>query len=177
MDEITSASERLENLVVDMVKLMGKYQSDSEQVIGKIQSELDKSLDRQRKMMVEMVRDELLQKASQQVRNYTEDMEEARNQMQQQVAEFNAYLRTVKSENQKIFRQTVLGVAITLATLIIGGIALVLFYSNIISQKKLEADMLMRINSADIVRCGDNLCARTEKAGENGYRVIQNRSK
>ncbi|WP_373762127.1 lytic enzyme [Neisseria dentiae] len=175
MNELDHASERLEGLIVDMVKLMTKYQNDSEKIVGNLQKELDKSLAQQRQMMVAMVREELLQEASHQVESYTEDMEEARNQMLQQVGEFNTYLRSVKNENQKIFKQAVLGTAITLAALIIGGIALVFFYSNIISQKKLEADMLTRINNADIVQCGNNLCAKTGKAGANGYRIIQNR--
>ncbi|OSI17435.1 lytic enzyme [Neisseria dentiae] len=175
MNELDHASERLEDLIVDMVKLMTKYQNDSEKIVGNLQKELDKSLGQQRKMMVAMVKEDLMQKAASQVQSYAEDMEEARNQMIRQVAEFNTYLHSVKSENQKIFRQTVLGAAITLAALTIGGIALVFFYTNIISQKKLEADMLTRINNADIVQCGNNLCAKTGKAGANGYRIIQNR--
>ena len=95
--------------------------------------------------------------------------------MVEQIREFNTYLHTVKSENQKIFRITVFSTAITLATLVIGGIVLAFFYLGIISQKKLEADMLNKINNADIVRCGDSLCAKTGKAGNNGYRVIQQR--
>lgn len=175
MSDLNHASERLESLIVDMVKLMTKYQNDSEKIVGSLQKELDKSLVQQRNMMVEMVRDELMQQASNQVQSYTEDMEKARNQMGRQVTEFNTYLYSVRNENQKIFRQFVLGTAITLAALVIGGIALVFFYSNIISQKKLEADMLTRINNADIVQCGDKLCAKTGKAGTNGYRIIQNR--
>jgi hypothetical protein len=62
-----------------------------------------------------------------------------------------------------------------LATLVIGGIALIWFYSGVIQSKKIDADMVTRINQADIVRCGNDLCARTSKAGENGYRVIKKR--
>ena len=175
MNELETTSERIQNLLIDMVMVMEKYKDDSGKIVDNVQKELDKSLIQQRKMMVDMVRDDVLQQASIQVKAYTENRDGARRQMVEQIREFNTYLHTVKSENQKIFRITVFSTAITLATLVIGGIALAFFYSGIISQKKLEADMLNKINNADIVRCGDSLCAKTGKAGNNGYRVIQQR--
>lgn len=175
MNELDNAADRLETIMIDMVKLMAKYQGDSEKIVSNLQKELDKSLSRQRKMMVEMVKEDILQNASRQVKGYTEDMEKARDQMLEQVGEFNTYLKSVKSSNQKIFRQTVIGAAITLAVLVVGAVSLFFFYSGVISDKKLEADMVSRINNADIVRCGDHLCAKTGKAGANGYRVIQSR--
>ena len=119
MDELDNASDRIQSLMIDMVKVMEKYKNDNEKIVSNIQRELDKSLSQQRKMMVDMVRDDLLQQASMQVEAYTEDMNEARRQMVEQVREFNTYLHTVKSENQKIFRMTVLSTAVNLATLVI----------------------------------------------------------
>ena len=176
MNELDRASEQIQNLMIDMVMVMEKYKENSGKIVDNIQKELDSSLNQQRKMIVDMVRDDILHHASTQVKAYTQNMDDARKQMVEQVREFNTYLCAVKSENQKIFRMTVLGMALTLTMLVLGGIALVFFYSNIISQKKLEADMLNRINSSDIVRCGDSLCAKTGKVGNNGYRVIQHRS-
>ncbi len=175
MNELDRASEQIQNLMIDMVMVMEKYKEDSGKIVDNIQKELDSSLNQQRKMIVDMVRDDILHHASTQVKAYTQNMDDARKQMVEQVREFNTYLCAVKSENQKIFRMTVLGMVLTLTMLVLGGIALVFFYSNIISQKKLEADMLNRINSSDIVRCGDSLCAKTGKVGNNGYRVIQHR--
>ena len=175
MNELDRASEQIQNLMIDMVMVMEKYKENSGKIVDNIQKELDSSLSYQRKMIVDMVREDILHQASVQVKAYTQNMDDARKQMVEQVREFNTYLCAVKSENQKIFRMTVLGMALTLTMLVLGGIALVFFYSNIISQKKLEADMLNRINSSDIVRCGDSLCAKTGKAGNNGYRVIQHR--
>lgn len=175
MNELDRASEQIQNLMIDMVMVMEKYKENSGKIVDNIQKELDSSLNQQRKMIVDMVRDDILHHASTQVKAYTQNMDDARKQMVEQVREFNTYLCAVKSENQKIFRMTVLGMALTLTMLVLGGIALVFFYSNIISQKKLEADMLSRINSSDIVRCGDSLCAKTGKVGNNGYRVIQHR--
>lgn len=175
MNEIDNTAERVQELMYDMIMVMNKYKDEQSKVVGNIQKELDKSLGEQRKMMVDMVRGDLLEKASEQVQGYAQDMDEVRSQMVEQVREFNTYLRTVNSENQKIFRTTVLGTAITLAVLLIGGVALTFFYSGIISQKKVDADMLSRINNADIVRCGDGLCAKTGKVGNNGYRTIQQR--
>lgn len=175
MNELDRASEQIQNLMIDMVMVMEKYKENSGKIVDNIQKELDSSLNQKRKMIVDMVRDDILHHASTQVKAYTQNMDDARKQMVEQVREFNTYLCAVKSENQKIFRMTVLGMALTLTMLVLGGIALVFFYSNIISQKKLEADMLNRINSSDIVRCGDSLCAKTGKVGNNGYRVIQHR--
>ena len=175
MNELDRASEQRQNLMIDMVMVMEKYKENSGKIVDNIQKELDSSLNQQRKMIVDMVRDDILHHASTQVKAYTQNMDDARKQMVEQVREFNTYLCAVKSANQKIFRMTVLGMALTLTMLVLGGIALVFFYSNIISQKKLEADMLNRINSSDIVRCGDSLCAKTGKVGNNGYRVIQHR--
>ena len=46
--------------------------------------------------MVDMVRDDVLQQASIQVKAYTENMDGARRQMVEQIREFNTYLHTVK---------------------------------------------------------------------------------
>lgn len=175
MSELENTSERIQNMIVNMVMVLEKYKDESEKITGNVQRELDKSLSQQRKMMVEMVRDDLLESAVDHVKSYTKEMGDARQQMVEQVREFNAYLRSVKSENQKIFRLIVVCLTGVLATLLIGGIALVFFYSNIISEKKLEADMLTRIHNSDIVRCGESLCAKTGRSDGNGYRVIQKR--
>ena len=50
-----------------------------------------------------------------------------------------------------------------------------LVLSSVIQSEKLDADMVTRISQADIVRRGNDLCARTNKAVENGYRVIKKR--
>ena len=78
MDELDNASDRIQSLMIDMVKVMEKYKNDNEKIVSNIQRELDKSLSQQRKMMVDMVREDLLEKASVQVQEYTEDMNEAR---------------------------------------------------------------------------------------------------
>jgi hypothetical protein len=62
-----------------------------------------------------------------------------------------------------------------LATLVIGGTALGWFYRVLFQSEKLDADMVTRISQTDIVRCGNDLYARANKAGENGYRVIKKR--
>ena len=61
MDELDNASDRIQSLMIDMVKVMEKYKNDNEKIVSNIQRELDKSLSQQRKMMVDMVRDDLLQ--------------------------------------------------------------------------------------------------------------------
>lgn len=147
----------------------------AKKIVNGVQHELDKSLAEQRRIIVQMIREEITKEVSQTVHGYVEDMKDARNQMVGQVREFNSYLRKVQEENNKISSRSVLITSLTLATLVIGGIALVWFYSSVIQSKKLDADMVTRINRADIVRCGNDLCARASKTGKNGYRVIQKR--
>ena len=114
MNELDRASEQIQNLMIDMVMVMEKYKEDSGKIVDNIQKELDSSLNQQRKMIVDMVRDDILHHASTQVKAYTQNMDDARKQMVEQVREFNTYLCAVKSENQKIFRMTVLGMVLTL---------------------------------------------------------------
>lgn len=167
--------ERARNLVIETSRLMVAYKENSEKIVNGMQHELDKSLAEQRHMIIQMLREEITNEISQTVHSYVEDMEEARNRMREQVREFNSYLHKVQQENNKISSRSVLITSLTLATLVVGGIALFWFYSSVVQSKKLDADMITRINRADIVRCENELCARTSKAGENGYRVIQKR--
>ena len=62
------------------------------------------------------------------------DMEKARNQMADQVREFNAYLNKVNEENQKISSRLVWIISLAMATLVIGGLALSFFYTMLIDQ-------------------------------------------
>ena len=167
--------ERARNLVIETSRLMVAYKENSEKIVNGVQHELDRPLAEQRHMIIQMLREEITNEISQTVHSYVEDMEEARNRMREQVREFNSYLHKVQQENNKISSRSVLITSLTLATLVVGGIALFWFYSSVIQSKKLDADMITRINRADIVRCENELCARTSKAGENGYRVIQKR--
>lgn len=173
--EVDDDFKRAHNLVVETSRLMSAYQENSEKVVNDVRYELDKSLNVQRKMITQMVREELTKEATQTVQGYVNDMETARNQMVEQVREFNSYLRKVQEDNKKISTRSVTVVSLTLAALVVGGIALFWFYSSVLQNKKMDADMVSLINQADIVRCGDGLCAKTGKAGANGYRLIQKR--
>lgn len=167
--------ERARNLIIETSGLMAAYKDNSEKIVNNVRHELDKSLNEQRRMIIQMIREEITDEISQTVHSYVEDMEKTRNRMREQVREFNSYLHKVQQENNKISSRSVLITSLTLATLVVGGIALFWFYANALQSKKLDADMITRINRADIVRCENELCARTSKAGENGYRVIQKR--
>ena len=88
---------------------------------------------------------------------------------------FEVYLNKVNKENQKISSRLVWIISLVMATLVIGGLALSFFHTMLIDQKRQDADMVGRINRANIVRCGDELCVKTGKSVENGYWVIQHR--
>ena len=167
--------ERARNLIIETSGLMAAYKDNSEKIVNNVRHELDKSLNEQRRMIIQMIREEITNEISQTVHSYVEDMEETRNRMREQVREFNSYLHKVQQENNKISSRSALITSLTLATLVIGGIALIWFYSGVIQSKKIDADMVTRISQADIVRCGNDLYARANKAGENGYRVIKKR--
>jgi hypothetical protein len=167
--------ERAENLLIETAEVMAQFKQNGENIVRNIESKLDKSLGEQRKMITEMVRSEVTRELSVSMKGYVKDMEGARNQMLEQVQEFNAYLHKVNEENKKISSRVVLIVSITLAALVIGGIALLFFFSKMVEQKRLDADMIGRINRANVVRCGDELCAKTGRNFGGGYRVIQQR--
>ncbi|MFC2563079.1 MAG: lytic enzyme [Neisseria sp.] len=167
--------ERAHNLLLETAEVMAQFKQNSSHIVRSLQEKLDKSLCDQREMITDMVRNEVMREMSVSVAGYVRDMENARNQMVNQVREFNSYLNKVNEENKKISSRLVLIISISMATLIIGGLVLFFFYSMLIEQKRQDADMVGRINRANIVRCGDELCAKTGKSVENGYRVIQHR--
>lgn len=173
--EVDDDFKRAHNLLVETSRLMSAYQQNSEKVVNNVRHELDRSLNEQRRMIIQMVREELTKEAAQTVQGYVDDMEAVRNQMAEQVREFNSYLRKVQEDNKKISTRSVTVVSLTLAALVVGGIALFWFYSSVLQNKKMDADMVSLINQADIVRCGNGLCAKTGKADANGYRLIQKR--
>lgn len=167
--------ERAKSLVLETANLMAKYQRDSDRIVANLQQELDKSLSQQRQMMTSMVRDELLVDVADSVRAYLGEMEIAKHQMSDQVREFNLYLNKVTSVNRQMASRSLLIMSVTLATLLIGALALIFFYADIIRRNKLDADMLERINRADMVRCGQELCVKTGKLDANGYRIVLKR--
>ena len=167
--------EQAHNLLLETAEVMTQFRQSTHQIVQNLEDKLDKSLYDQRKMITEMVRAEVTKEMSNSVAGYVRDMEKARNQMADQVREFNAYLNKVNEENQKISSRLVWIISLAMATLVIGGLVLSFFYTMLIDQKRQDADMVGRINRANIVRCGDELCAKTGKSVENGYRVIQHR--
>ena len=103
MNELETTSERIQNLLIDMVMVMEKYKDDSRKIVDNVQKELDKSLIQQRKMMVDMVRDDVLQQASIQVKAYTENMDGVWRQMVEQIREFNTYLHLRRGRVRRRF--------------------------------------------------------------------------
>jgi len=165
--------EQAHNLLLETAEVMTQFRQSTHQIVQNLEDKLDKSLYDQRKMITEMVRAEVTKEMSNSVAGYVRDMEKARNQMADQVREFNAYLNKVNEENQKISSRLVWIISLAMATLVIGGLALSFFYTMLIDQKRQDADMVGRINRANIVRCGDELCAKTGKSVENGSAIAQ----
>ncbi len=93
--------ERAENLLIETAEVMAQFKQNGENIVRNIESKLDKSLGEQRKMITEMVRSEVTRELSVSMKGYVKDMEGARNQMLEQVREFNAYLHKVNEENKK----------------------------------------------------------------------------
>ncbi|WP_308187098.1 hypothetical protein [Neisseria subflava] len=94
MEENTDI-EQARSLVIETSRLMVAYRDNSEKLVNDVRNELDKSLIEQRRMLVQMIREEVTKEVSQAVYAYVKDMEKARNQMADQVREFNGYLRKV----------------------------------------------------------------------------------
>ena len=94
--------EQAHNLLLETAEVMTQFRQSTHQIVQNLEDKLDKSLYDQRKMITEMVRAEVTKEMSNSVAGYVRDMEKARNQMADQVREFNAYLNKVNEENQKI---------------------------------------------------------------------------
>ena len=109
---------------------------------------------------------------------YVAKMEEARADMVGQTSAFNTYLHKVNEANRKIMVKhavtTTVCALVSVITMIFAA-WMAYSYGNDISKKKEELTTLEMIGKSDIVRCGDKLCAKTGKAGQNGYRVINSR--
>ena len=81
--------ERARNLIIETSGLMAAYKDNSEKIVNNVRHELDKSLNEQRRMIIQMIREEITNEISQTVHSYVEDMEETRNRMKEQVREFS----------------------------------------------------------------------------------------
>ena len=84
--------EQAHNLLLETAEVMVQFRQSAHQIVQNLEDKLDKSLYDQRKMITEMVRAEVTKEMSNSVAGYVRDMEKARNQMADQVREFNVYL-------------------------------------------------------------------------------------
>ena len=91
------------NLLLETAEVMVQFRQSAHQIVQNLEDKLDKSLYDQRKMITEMVRAEVTKEMSNSVAGYVRDMEKARNQMANQVREFNVYLNKVNEEKSEDF--------------------------------------------------------------------------
>lgn len=74
MEENTDI-EQARSLVIETSRLMVAYRDNSEKLVNDVRNELDKSLIEQRRMLVQMIREEVTKEVSQTVYAYVKDME------------------------------------------------------------------------------------------------------
>lgn len=107
---------------------------------------------------------------------YVEEMDGARERMIGQTKEFNAYLHEVNRKNRQLAQRSWIITTACLAALSVGMIGAGWYAFSLkedIQARKQELSVLELFDRADIVRCGDHLCAKTSSANNNGYRVIK----
>lgn len=175
--------EQAQNLLLETASLMAKFRHDTDKIVdivddvqSKLNDALNKSLIEQRNLIIGLVKEEITQETGMAIKRYVTDIDNIQNNLSRQVYEFNQYLSIINKRNRQLSSRWLMISSITLASLVIGAITLVFFFSQVISQKKVEADMVFLINQSDIVKCGNDLCANvSKKATVNGYHIILKR--
>lgn len=134
--------------------------------------QLDSAVSQQKREMMQFVRENIQSELDSVLKGYAADMEEVRQKMVAQSSEFDTYLGFVNRKNRQLAFRSWLTVSVSLSVLLLGGVWLTYYYSQVIGKNKTAAETAQLVGRADLVRCGDELCAKTGKLQKNGYRVV-----
>lgn len=167
---------KLNHLVDETAELMRLFQNQC-QILGRRTDErIVSHLDKVRGEVVKTVRSDVKEGLENTIRNYQKSLDESRQNIIEHTREFNTYLRETAAKNRQLARLSWIITAVSLVVMLVSGIALSLYYKSVIKDLKPEAEMVRMINEADITRCGDRLCVKTEKRRHGNYSVVKKRS-
>ena len=152
--------------------LLGVYEQHMNGLAEEAQQQLDRAVWRQKEEISGFVRENVKAELDTVLKGYAADMEAVRGKMLAQAAEFNTYLYHVNRKNRQLLFMSWLAVAVSLIVLLAGGAWLSCYYLRVINENRIDAEVAKLIAQSEVVRCGDNLCAKMEKNRQNGYAVI-----
>ncbi|WP_373741116.1 hypothetical protein [Neisseria sp.] len=166
---------------IDAVLEMGamlteRYQQQMEEATDRMQRQLDESLAQYKKELTAFATENIKTDLDRVLRQYRQDMDETHETMVHRSKEFNTYLHLVTEENRKIARKAWIGTTVCLVcmvSMLFCGVWLAAHYADRIKENKAAAEITELLAKSDIVRCGGSLCAKTDKAGRDGYRTIK----
>lgn len=161
-----------------MARLAQVYEHNMNRLAENIRRDFENETAQYKNEMTAFVQENVKNGLDSVLKSYVADMDGARERMMAQAGEFNSYLQEVNRKNRQLAQRSWIVTSICLGALAV-FLACGSWYAaslgSDIRKKKEEMALLELLDGSDIVRCGGDLCAKTEKAGSNGYRVIKQR--
>lgn len=168
----------LEQVIASSSAMIKHYEQKMDDTAAMVQDRLDDALAQNKREMTAFADENLKARLDTVLEQYKKDMDSIHEVMVSRTQEFNAYLHSVTEKNRTLARKSWMIVSASLVLMIIMlcfGIWLSWHYADTVKQNKARAEVSELLAKSDIVRCGDALCAKTGKAGQNGYRIIKDR--
>ena len=161
-----------------MARLAQIYEHNMNRLAENIRQDFETETAQYKNEMTDFVQQNVKSGLDSVLKNYVADMDGARARMVEQTQEFNSYLNEINRKNRQLAQRSWMittACLAALAVLLACGSWYAASLGGDIRKKKEEMALLELLGSSDIVRCGEALCAKTEKAGSNDYRVIRKR--
>lgn len=175
LDQYRQATDAVNSLLGKTAKLMEVYRLDSMQIREDMQRHFNDALAWQQQETAAWLQKELKQKLDDAGSKHIQNMETLHESMKNQIVQFNQYLSETNSKNKRLLFHICTCAVVCLTLLFGGGAWLSYHYASVIKKNQLDAELLTVINESDLFRCGDRLCARTEKNKLNGFSIIRKR--
>ncbi len=140
-----------------------------------VDQKIDDSLAWQRRELAQTVSQDVHNALDGTIENYRRQVTESTNTLDAKIKDIEKSLEAVASKNRKLVFNSWLAVAASLLLVLVGTVGLSLYYKNIVKENQAQAELLKKINGADVTVCGDNLCAAVGKEKYGNYYIIKSR--
>jgi len=119
-------------------------------------------------------------KLQQPVQNYQQALDQAGGEIRESTHALAQQIERMEHLHRMLIWKTLGAAVISLLLLLAGGVWLAMHYASVIRENQISADLLKAYNSADVVPCGNRLCAsvdlKGQRYGNNGeYLPIRSR--
>jgi len=171
--KLVETLERFDNAASQVLFLIEKYEQRSNMLATEFQRKLESSTYQQQNEVNNFIEKQL-----------TEKLKQFQTQIDDASKNFNHSANILKiqsthdvTKGKKILLWIFWLSGIALLVNAIWGVGSFYYFSDIIKSKKQSAEIATLLNEADIVRCGDALCAKANKKAKqnNGYFELQKR--